>query len=115
MPILKCLVGRADGFVIRCDGLAHEGKLWLVPSWLSHPTKPIAIPERMIRFDNLPHQKEAEGLDYENILLPIPESALSGPMPPGIEYQDRPWNPSVPIHEVRRQQVSDQASYAAIP
>lgn len=105
MSVLKCLVGLGDGMVVTCDGIAHEGKLWLVPRWLEHPTQPIAMPERIIRFDNLHYQKASpdEGLDYENILLPIPESALLGAMPPGIEYVDRPQNLSFPIHELRRQ------------
>jgi hypothetical protein len=104
MHILKCMAGLSDGYVVTCDGIAHEGKLWLVPGWLEHPTEPIAIPERIIRFDNFPHQADQEGrLDYQNIQLPIPESDLLGPMPPGIEYEDRPQNVSVPIHELRRQ------------
>ncbi|MBI3808012.1 MAG: hypothetical protein HY281_10965 [Nitrospirae bacterium] len=104
MPILKCLVGFSDGYVGTCDGIAHEGKLWLVPGWLEHPRKPIAMPERIIRFDNFPHQAAQEGgLDYQNILLPMPESALLGQVPQGIEYVDHPPNLSVPIHELRRQ------------
>lgn len=104
MHVLKCMAGLGDGYVVTCDGIAHEGKLWLVPSWLEHPTEPIAIPERIIRFDNFPYQEDlGGGLDYQNIQLPIPESALLGPMPPGIEFVDRPQNLSVPIHELRRQ------------
>jgi hypothetical protein len=98
------MVGLSDGMVITCDGINHEGKLWLVPQWLEHPTEPIAIPERIIRFDCFQHQANLKGgLDYQNIQLPIPESALLGPMPSGIEYVDRPQNLSVQIHELRRQ------------
>ena len=104
MTILKCLVGLSDGMVITIDGIEHEGKLWLVPGWLEHPKEPHAIPERIIRFDCFPHQVSQEGgLDYENIQLPIPESALLGPMPPNVEYVDHPQNLTVPIHELRRQ------------
>ena len=102
--VLKCLVGLGDGMVVTCDGIEHEGKLWLVPGWLEHPTEPIAIPERIIRFDCFPHQADQEGgLDYQNIQLPIPESALRDAMPPGIEYVDHPQSLSVPIHKLRRQ------------
>ena len=102
--ILKCIVGLGDGMVVTCDGIKHDGKLWLVPKWLEHPTESIAMPERIIRFDCFPHQADQEGgLDYQNIQLPISESALLGPMPPGIEFVDRPQSLSVPIHELRRQ------------
>ena len=100
MKILKCFVGLAEGMVITCDGIEHEGKLWIVSAWLEHPSEPIAIPERLIRFDNYPHQSD-DGVFYQNILLPIPESALYGDVPPGIEYLDRPQNIQVDIHLIR--------------
>lgn len=104
MHILKCIACLSDGFVVTCDGISHQGKLWLVPSWLEHPTEPIAMPERIIRFDNLHYQTGHKGgLDYQNIQLPIPESALLGPMPPSIEFVDHPQNLTVPIHELRKQ------------
>lgn len=103
MGILKCLVGFADGCVATCDGIAHQGKLWLVPEWLAHPTEGHSKPARIIRFDNFPHQPGVGGVDYQNILLPIPESALHGDMPPGIEYEDLPPNLFVATHELRQQ------------
>lgn len=104
MKILKCIIGLSDGFVGQCDGIAHEGKLWLVPQWLEHKTEPFAIPARIIRFDCFPHQSTAgDGLDYQNIQLPIPESSLLGELPPHIEFVDRPPNLHVGIHQLRRQ------------
>ena len=104
MHVLKCMAGLSDGYVVTCDGIAYDGKLWLVPGWLEHPTEPIAIPERIVRFDNFPHQVGQEGgLDYQNILLPMSESDFLGQVPPGIEYVDHPQNLSVPINELRRQ------------
>lgn len=104
MTVLKCLVGLSDGMVVTCDGIKHEGKLWLVPRWIEHPTEPFAMPERIIRFDCFAHQPgQGDGLDYQNIQLPIPESALLGPVPSGIEFEDHPRNLSVHIHESRRQ------------
>ncbi len=104
MAVFKCLVGLSDGMVITCDGIAHAGKLWLVPRWLEHPTQPIAMPERIIRFDDRPYTRASdEGIEYEGVQLPIPESSLLGQMPLGIEYVDRPPNLSVPIHELRKQ------------
>jgi hypothetical protein len=103
MTILKCLVGFSDGYVGRSDGIAYDGKLWLVPEWLEHPSEPIAIPRRMIRFDNLrPSKCNGLGIDYENILLPMTESALLGDIPAGIEYIECPEHVRVPIHEVRQ-------------
>ena len=103
MSVLKCMVGLGDGMIVTCDGIDHDGKLWLVPRWLEHPTEPIAMPERIIRFDCFPHQADQAGaLDYQNIQLPIPESALLGLMPQGIEFVDHPQNLSVPIHELRK-------------
>lgn len=59
--IFHCLIGFDDGYVGKCDGIEHDGKLWLVPGWLRHETKKHAIPKRMVRFDNLQHQKSNEG------------------------------------------------------
>lgn len=103
MAVFKCLVGLKDGYVVKCDGIEYEGKLWLVPTWSESLTKPIAIPKRIIRFDTFPHQKTEDSVfDYENVLLPISEADLIGKMPSGIEYVDHPRGISVPIHELRR-------------
>ena len=105
MTIFKCAVGLSDGFCVICDGIEHDEKLWLVPGWLESKSEPIAIPKRMIRFDNHPHQKDNDSqsaLDYQNILLPISEAGLLGKLPSSIEYIDKPANVSVPIHELRK-------------
>ncbi|WP_166805048.1 hypothetical protein [Nitrosococcus wardiae] len=103
MDVFRCSVRFSDGLVVTCDGIAYEGKLWLVPLWLRHPRNPVVLPERMIRFDLCPHQKAEGGdLDYQNIQLPIPKSALRGEVPQGIEYIDRPQNLEVPVHLLRR-------------
>jgi hypothetical protein len=99
----KCLVGLSDGVTVTCDGIEHEGKLWLVPEWLAHPNKPLAKPARIIRFDHFPHQAMAEDdLEYQNIRAPISESALRGEVPPGVEYEDLPRNLYVRIPKVGR-------------
>ena len=101
MHVLKCLVGFANGYVGICDGIKYNDKLWLVPSWLKHPTEPIAMPVRIIRFDNFPHQVGGkDGVDYQNIQLPIPESALCDDMPLGVEYENHPQNLFVSSHEL---------------
>ena len=94
VKILKCLVCLSDGHVGLCDGIEYEGKLWLVPVWRSHPTEPYATPERIIRFDNFPHQCgfEGEDLDYQNIQIPISDADLYGSLPLQIEHVDHPQN-----------------------
>jgi len=102
MKILKCIVGLSDGMIVTCDGVAHQGRLYIVTAWLAHPTEPFAIPERIIRFDCFPHQADPESdLIYQNILLPISESDLLGQLPPGIEYEDHPQSLRVDIFLVR--------------
>lgn len=101
METFNCWVGLDDGAMIKIKGVSYDGKLWLVPQWLTHKTEPHAIPARIIRFDHLHYEKEEEGLGYRNILLPINESALLGALPAGIEYVDRPQNIRVDIQEVR--------------
>ncbi|QBQ55339.1 hypothetical protein [Nitrosococcus wardiae] len=103
MYIFTCSVSLSDGKIATCDGIAYEGKLWLVLKWIRYPSKPVVIPERIIRFDSCPHQKTEGGdLDYQNIQLPMPKSALRGEVPQGIEYIDRPQNLEVPIHLLPR-------------
>lgn len=95
MKVLKCLISFSDGYVGRCFGIHYADKLWLVPSWLELPSEPSAKPERIIRFDTFPHQAlggRGGEFDFENIQLPIPESGLSGELPPGVEYEDLPPN-----------------------
>lgn len=84
-------MGFADGAVGRCFGVRHAGKLWLVPIWQKLPSEPSARPVRIVRFDTLPHQSLGSDLfDYENIQLPISESAFLGESPLDIEYEDHP-------------------------
>lgn len=101
--ILKCMIGLSDGMIVTCDGIKHAGKLWLVPYWIEIPAKRYAMPERIIRFDNFPHHAAPAdlGLDYLNIQLPIPETALRGAIPSYIEHEDRPQNLRVDIHLIR--------------
>ena len=102
MAALKCLIALADGYVGECHGIEHEGKLWLVPAWNEHPKLPIATPVRIIRFDDHSYQRAtSHTFDYENILLPMPQSALLGQVPADIEFIDHPQSLSVPIHRLR--------------
>lgn len=103
MEIFKCLVGFSDGIVGMCDGIAHEGKLWLVTGWAPHKTEPHLVPVRIVRFDSLQgvsFQPDEEPR-YQNILLPISESEFLGPSPTGIEFVDYPDSLHVDTHLVR--------------
>src|SRR5208282_2534801 len=93
IPVFKCLVGFSNGAVGTCDGIAYEGKLWLVPGWNKHLSEAHSRPVRIIRFDVFPHQKtDGAVFQYQNILLPIPDNILLNQLPPNIEYVDHPQN-----------------------
>lgn len=70
--ILTLVVRTDDGCVEAQYGIEHEGKLWVVTSWLVDLATDQARPERMIRVDTQPVQKFVPRLqfDYTNILLP---------------------------------------------
>lgn len=103
MKIFRCLVGLSDGNVVKSDGIEFEGKLWLVSGWLHMPDTKHAMPERIVRFDDHPHQATpGQEFEYQNILLPISESALDVEAPIGIEHRDHPSGLYVEIHELER-------------
>ena len=85
-----CTAGLIDGNVVRLHGIAYKEKLWLVLGWRISTTENTAEPERLIRFDNLPHQADAQG--YSNILLPITAHDLQSGALQNIEVEDRPSN-----------------------
>ena len=88
---------------MRRDGIAFEGKLWLVPQWLQHNETSHAMPERIIRFDDHHYQATpGQEFEYQNILLPISESTLDGALPANIEYRDRPSGIYVDSRELAR-------------
>lgn len=97
--VLTLLVGRDDGVVISHFGVEHDGKLWLVTAWLIDRATGNAVPERMIRVDNLsprPTKGDAgDKFDYMNILLPraviegVTEAAA------GFEVRSLPSSPIV--------------------
>lgn len=88
--IFDCYCGLSDGVVIKASAIEYEGKLWLVTGWLLHDSGTHTIPERLIRIDQ--YRPQRDGQVYQNVLLPIPESALRGELPPEIEHIDRPRN-----------------------
>jgi transcriptional regulator with XRE-family HTH domain len=60
------------------DGIAHEGKLWIVPQWIALPKERVRMPVRMIRFDDHPMiESPASGAEYL-LNQVVPMSVLTG-------------------------------------
>ena len=73
-----------DGSISKCDGLEHEGKLWLVPQWHDVPAQGVTKPARLIRFDSLKHQHtpgSQYGVEYV-VNYPIPTQLFDVRTPP---------------------------------
>ncbi len=49
------------GYVL-IDTIEHEGKFWLVPSWIEKPLEGWKEPEQIILLDSLPHLKVSPDL-----------------------------------------------------
>lgn len=68
----------------RCEGIEHEGQIWLVTRWLENQELGIAMPARIVSTANLecapPPPPMAK--DYELVVLtPIPESLFDLDIP----------------------------------
>lgn len=90
------IVGPEQGTTALCDGLEHEGKLWLVPQWLDVPGQGLTKPVRLIRFDQLEHTHSPgakDGIEYV-VNVPIPKTLFDIRTPkitePGFEVVDLP-------------------------
>lgn len=78
MKVFKALVGRADApEILKIDAIRWRGKLWLVPSWRVSAAQGVRWPQRLIRFDLIPHQT---GTAFADFVLnePIPMGILDG-------------------------------------
>jgi hypothetical protein len=83
VKIYKTLVALANegGDIFTADTIKHEGKMWLVPTWLENPTEGYKIPERIVCLDTLQHQRTPEAQEDFCINVPIPRTVLYGPAP----------------------------------
>ena len=73
------------GKLFKMDTIHHEGRIWLVPKWLSPPSREWQKPERIVCLSNLKHQVLPQGSPYGDYMIPysIPTSVLYGPgLPP---------------------------------
>jgi hypothetical protein len=90
------VIGVEDGTINKCDGIEHEGKLWLVPRWLDAPAQGVTRPARLIRFDSVPHQhtpNARDGIEYViNYPIPIQLFEIQTPKQevPGFEFVEMP-------------------------
>ncbi len=96
MKIYKVMVGTDQGTILMVDAIEWQSKLWLVPMWLDNPALKVTSPNRIVRVDNLPHQKisrEAFGHDYL-LNTPVPMALLDQKTPAqpisGFEYVELP-------------------------
>lgn len=99
--ILKCVVGLNEGCVLKLDGINHEGKLWLVVAWLVDENESLAMPARIVRFDDHPYQAHTPGIGlHQNIQLPIFEPDLRAGAHPHIQSEDLPQNVTIHVDEL---------------
>lgn len=81
MEIVKTLVffsGYDEGHSCLIDTVQHEGKWWLVGSWLEAIATRERMPELLVRLEGLQYQG-VEGQPYRFVLNnPIPKSVLDG-------------------------------------
>lgn len=104
MKVFKTMVG-AGSKVMSADTIEYDGKLWIVPRWLSDPTGR-RKPALLIRIDHLPMQRPAWKPFGNDFVLPdpMPAEVLEGHVT--AENQERyfvmegpeVWYPPDPRH-----------------
>lgn len=81
MKVLKTLVQiQETGALAACDTIEHEGKLWLVTSWIAGPAPGTERPERIICVSGLPLIRPGpryRGIDWV-LGSPMPTAVLQG-------------------------------------
>ena len=72
--------GDASGQILIMDTISYEGKLWLVPEWLSPPDGGWQTPARIVCIDGLQVQNLSDSAMPADYLLtyPVPKSVLDG-------------------------------------
>ena len=69
----------------RCDGIEHEGRDWLVPSWLDTPDGQWTTPERIIPLDHLPLVQKSDFAWARYVVgAAIPKALISGLISPQV-------------------------------
>lgn len=75
------------GRLSKVDGVAFEGKLWLVPFWRDSANKQATMPGLMVRFDTL--QYSEFGRQYL-VSEPLPQAVFDGVATEGFEILRAP-------------------------
>ena len=72
--------GDASGQILIMDTISYEGKLWLVPEWLSPPDGGWQTPARIVCIHGLQYQDITESEMPADYFLnyPVPKSVLDG-------------------------------------
>jgi len=89
---LALVVGESQPRVF--DTVEYEGKLWLVPAWISSPIPGTAKPLRIICLDGLPMQPPYIGQgypDHDRVLVPpLGKGTLEGETIQGPVVVEKP-------------------------
>jgi hypothetical protein len=101
--LLTLVVKTDDGCVETHCGIAHDGGVWLVTSWLTNLATGQATPERMIRVDTLPIEKCPTGSPFDYTGIVLPRDVLEGDSAdePGYEVRQFPDSPVVERRELK--------------
>jgi hypothetical protein len=67
--------------------IEHEGRMWLVPTWLPFPGEGYTKPERMIPIDQFQHQLIEAGNGDQTVMInvPLPRSLFDGLLSPELK------------------------------
>jgi hypothetical protein len=103
-PVLAFVI--ADGTPREAYAIEHEGSLWRVPEWVKSQDGTQKRPARIIRLDQLQHQRGPDLHDRYNVVVnePIPKAVLDGDVTQqgGRSYDVREM-PNIVFLAVRKQ------------
>jgi hypothetical protein len=86
--VFKTVVAEKDGGSIReCDTIEHEGRLWLVPSWIDNRQAGYSSPAQIV--GPAAHRFQAMGPGRYLLDGPVPRAVLDGQARPNThaEYE----------------------------
>lgn len=73
----QALVAIDGAGLVTMDVIDHEGRSWLVPSWLENQAEGWQTPERLILLATIPHQVELVGTGRRYVVnIELPRSLL---------------------------------------
>ena len=82
IKIKRTMIGAGDdsGQILIMDTISYEGKLWLVPEWLSPPDGGWQAPARIVCIHDLQYEDISNSEMPADYLLnyPVPKSVLDG-------------------------------------